>query len=55
MTQEITEEFLTNLYEVIESIIDERIESAFGRDGLHESVRSSELKQELINVFAFGD
>ena len=48
---EVSEEFLVGLFEVVEAIIDNK---ALG-SGIEESVRESQLKQEFINVFAFGD
>ena len=52
---EISEEFLTQLFVVIEAIIDERAGDILGRNTLTEVVRSEGLKRELINVFVFGD
>jgi hypothetical protein len=50
-----SEEQLEALLEVIEAKVNERIGDAFGRDTLLESMRFSELKQEFIDTFIFGE
>ena len=49
------EEELVSLFTAIEALIDEHIELAFGRDSLIEHIRASELKQDCINLIAFGE
>ena len=49
------EEELESLFEAIEALIEEKIESAFGRDTLSETIRASELKQRCINLICFGE
>lgn len=41
------EELLEKLFEYIDARIDDKIESAFGRDRLYESIRVADLKTEL--------
>lgn len=45
-----SEEMLVALENYIEAVIDRKIEDAFGRDSLIESVRASELRQELLEL-----
>lgn len=42
------EEMFRALIEVIEAIIDEKIEDAFGRDGGREYLRAYDLKKEFV-------
>ena len=49
------EEELVLLFETIEAIIDERAGYMLGRDTLTETIRASALKQDCINVIAFGE
>ena len=49
------EEELTMLFEAIEALIEEKISSDHGRDSLPEYIRASALKQDCINMIAFGE
>ena len=50
-----TEEEFNQLLVVIEAKINELIGDHLGRDTLHEAVRFSELRQDFINTFIFGE
>lgn len=39
----------------IEAMIDEKIEDAFGRDGLDESIRAGELRGEARKAFGLQE
>ncbi len=52
---QVPECFLTDLFEVIEAVIDEKIACDHGRDSSTEMFRASALKQELIDVWSFGE
>ena len=53
-----TEELLLKIEAYIDARIEEKIEYAFGRDSLHESMRASELLGEIrmsLNLNEFAD
>jgi hypothetical protein len=50
MEPNMSEEMLVALENYIEAMIDQKIENAFGRDSLIESVRKSELRRELLEL-----
>lgn len=50
-----SEEEFCALEEVIVAQIRMIIEDELGRDNLHESVRYSELRQDFIDKFIFGE
>lgn len=49
------EEELELVFSVMEDMISEKIETAFGRDALHESITLRKSKQDAINVICFGE
>lgn len=51
----LSEEELNLVFEVVEVIIDRKIEDALGRDSLGEQIRESQLREDCINVIAFGE
>ena len=39
----------------VEAAIDLKIEESVGRDSLHESIRESNTRDELLGLFGFGE
>lgn len=46
---------LMALMDWVESIIDLKVEEAFGRDPSHEHVKEFSTRDELLDLFGFGE
>lgn len=51
----LTDQQLKLLLDYVDALIDEKIEDAFGRDSLYESVKTRELRQQLERKLGGGE
>lgn len=43
------------LFEAFEALVDDKLASDAGRDGLSETIRARKLKDDVIKVICFGE